>query len=155
MLDNVSSTRPLSSNVSMKKILAGILVAAVLTGGLLSWFASANPDGLEWSIEKVFGRPELPEQKGGFAQSLKKIQENTAFLPDYQFKTGENKAGGQGSGNGSGNRSDKDDKTLPSAEAGTSISGILGSVMVLSLILLIGFGIRVVRKKQKRTEDNR
>lgn len=151
MLDSVTSTRPLSADISMKKILAGILVAAVLTGGMLSWFASANPDGLEWSIEKVFGRPELPEQKSGISPSLKKIQENTAFFPEYKFKTGENKAGGQGSGNGSG----KDDKTLPSAEGGTSVSGILGSAMVLSLILLIGFGIKVVRKKQKLTEDNR
>jgi cobalt/nickel transport system permease protein len=147
MLDNVSSTRPLSSNVSMKKILAGILVTAVLTSGMLSWFASANPDGLEWSIEKVFGRPELPEQKNGIAPSLKKIQENTAFLPDYNFKTGEHRADSQESG--------KEGKTLPSAEAGTSISGILGAAMVLSLILLIGFGIRVVRKKQNRSEDNR
>jgi cobalt/nickel transport system permease protein len=118
---------------------------------MLSWFASANPDGLEWSIEKVFGRPELPQQKNGIAPSLKKIQENTALFPEYKFKTGENKAGGQGSGQGSG----KDDKTLPSAEAGTSVSGILGSAMVLSLILLIGFGIKVVRKKQNRAEDNR
>ena len=147
MLDSVSSTLPLSSNVSMKKILAVIFVTAILTGGMLSWFASANPDGLEWSIEKVFGRPELPEQKNGIAPALKKIQENTAFLPDYNFKTGEHRADSQESG--------KEDKTLPSAEAGTSISGILGSVIVLSLILLIGFGIKVVRKKQNRAEDNR
>ena len=151
MLDKVSSARSLSANVSMKKILAGILVVAVLTGGMLSWFASANPDGLEWSIEKVFGSPELPEQKSGIAPLLKKVQENTAFFPEYKFKTEENRAGGQGSGKISG----KDDKTLPSAEEGASISGILGSAMVLSLIFLIGFGIRIVRKKQNRAEDNR
>lgn len=153
ILDSVSSAQPLSADVSMRKILAGVLVAAVLTGGTLSWFASANSDGLEWSIKKVFGRPELPEQKNGVASLLKKLQETTAFLPGYKFKTGENKAGGQESGKGPG----KDDKTLPSAEAGRSISGILGSAMVLSLIFLTGFGIRVVRKNktaQKMTNND-
>lgn len=144
ILDSVSSTRPHSAGVSMRKILAGILVAAVLTGGTLSWFASANPDGLEWSIIKVFGGPEVPEQKNGVASLLKKLQETTAFLPEYKFKTGENKAGGQGPG--------EDDKT-PAAKAETSISGILGSAMVLGLIFLTGFGIRIIRKIRPPEDD--
>ena len=61
ILESASLTRPLSAEVSIKKVLVVLLVAALLTGGVLSWFASAKPDGLEWSIEKVFGRPELPE----------------------------------------------------------------------------------------------
>lgn len=149
MLQSVTSERSLSAEVSIRKILAGLLVVAVLTGGIMSWFASANPDGLEWSIEKVFGKPELPEQERGIASELKKLQKKTTFLPDYNFKTGENKAGGQESGKG--------EKPWPSAEAGTSISGILGSGMVLSLIFLIGFGIRVVRKNktsQKMTNND-
>jgi cobalt/nickel transport system permease protein len=153
ILKSVSSTRPLSAEVSIRKVLVGLLVAAMLIGGTLSWFASTNPDGLEWSIEKVFGRPELPEQKGVIAQSLKKIQETTAFLPDYHIKTEENKAGGQGSGIGSG----KDKKILPSAEAGRSVSGLLGSAMVITLILFIGIGIRVLRKNktvQKMTNND-
>jgi len=146
MLESASLTRPLSAEVSIRKVLASLLVAALLTGGVLSWFASAKPDGLEWSIEKIFGRPELPEQKSGIAPALQKLQENTAFLPDYNFKTGENKADGQ--------ESLKDEKTQPSAEAGTSVSGILGSAMVLSLIFLIGFGIRLVRKKTAQKMSN-
>ena len=61
ILESVTSARPLSADVSIRKVFAGLLVVALLTGGMLSWFASANPDGLEWSIEKVFGKPELPE----------------------------------------------------------------------------------------------
>ena len=149
ILQSVTLERPLPAEDSIRKILAGLLVVAVLTGGMMSWFASANPDGLEWSIEKVFGKPELPEQERGLAPELKKLQEKTAFLPDYNFKTGENKAGGQESGKG--------EKPWPSAKAGKSVSGILGSAMVLSLILLIGFGIRVVRKNktsQKMTNND-
>lgn len=142
ILQSATIARPLSAEVSMRKVLVGLLVVALLTGGALSWFASANPDGLEWSIEKVFGKPGLPEAETGIASELKKLQEKTAFLPDYKFRTGEKRAGGQESG--------KDEKTFPSADAGTSISisGILGSAMVLSLIFLIGFGIRVVRKNK-------
>ena len=142
ILQSASSTQAISADVSTGKILAGLLVAAVLTGGMLSWFASVSPDGLEWSIEKVFGKPGLPEAETGIAPELKKLQEKTAFLPDYKFKTGQNKAGDQGSGQGSG----KGEKPWPSAEAGTSVSGILGSAIVLSLIFLIGVGIRLVRK---------
>ena len=37
-------------------------VLAVVTGGAFSWFASTHPDGLEWSIEKIYGKPEVPER---------------------------------------------------------------------------------------------
>jgi cobalt/nickel transport system permease protein len=144
ILDNVTTARKLTADISIRKVFAGLMVAALLTGGALSWFASSNPDGLEWSIEKVFGKPELPEQERGIAPAFKKLQEKTAFLPDYNFKAGENKAGGQGYGKGSGS----DEKTLPPAKTGTSVSGILGSAMVISLILLIGIGLRLVRKNK-------
>ena len=31
------------------------------TGGVVSWFASAHPDGLEWAIARVTGSEELPD----------------------------------------------------------------------------------------------
>lgn len=86
ILESVMSARPLSAAVSIRKVFVGLLTAALLTGGMLSWFASTHPDGLEWSIEKVFGKPELPEQESGIVPLLKGIQEKTAFLPDYTFK---------------------------------------------------------------------
>jgi cobalt/nickel transport system permease protein len=42
--------RPCSeSPVHLWQLLAGFLVAALLLGGVGSWFASTRPDGLEWS----------------------------------------------------------------------------------------------------------
>ena len=94
ILESTSTARPLAGDIPLRMVLVGLLVMVVLTGGALSWFASANPDGLEWSIEKTFGKPELPEQEHGIMPALKKIQENTAFLPDYSFRKPEAKGEG-------------------------------------------------------------
>ena len=139
VLESVSSFRPLSAEISLRKVFVGLLVAAMLTGGALSWFASANPDGLEWSIEKTFGKPELPEQDQGISHSLKKIQEITAFLPNYSFRQPEEKAESA--------EAEKKEDLWPAIEPGTSVSGIIGSVIVLAAVLLIGFVIKAVRQK--------
>ncbi|MDP2268663.1 MAG: energy-coupling factor ABC transporter permease [Deltaproteobacteria bacterium] len=137
LLDSIAVSRPLGAAVSLKKVLITFLVLVVLTGGALSWFASTNPDGLEWSIEKVTGKGELPEQEHGIAAALKGFQGKTAFLPDYGFKP-------------TGNESKKEEAppSWPGIEAGTSVAGILGAFIVLGTIVLIGMGIKVVRRRQ-------
>jgi cobalt/nickel transport system permease protein len=134
LLESMAASRPLVASVSLRKVVATFVVLAVVTGGALSWFASTHPDGLEWSIEKVTGEGELPEQEHGIAPVLKGIQEKTAFLPDYGFKPAGHEP--------------KEEKTAPDwpgIEAGTSAAGIIGAAIVLGLILLIGTGIRSFR----------
>ena len=127
LLESAAAMQPLSAGLSIRRVLITMAVFAALTGGMLSWFASANPDGLEWSIEKVFGKPELPEQENGIPAALRMLQEKTAFLPDYGFKKPETPAGSEEFG-----------EQWPAVEAGTSVSGILGSGIVVGLVLLIG-----------------
>lgn len=134
ILDSVSSSRSLSTDISIKKVIFGLLIAALATGGALSWFASANPDGLEWSINKVLGKPELPDTEHGIAPALKSIQEKTAFLPDYNFKK-------------SGEHENKGSESGLAPAYGTSVSGIAGSGLVIIAVLLIGLIIRKARKK--------
>lgn len=53
--------------VPLRNVVAGIAVAAVVTGGVLSWYASDRPDGLEWSVLKASGTgsdSEEPEPEG-------------------------------------------------------------------------------------------
>ncbi|GAB4483999.1 MAG: energy-coupling factor ABC transporter permease [Thermodesulfovibrionales bacterium] len=135
ILESVSSSQPLGAQLSIRKVVVGLLVLALVTGGALSWFASANPDGLEWSIEKAFGKPELPEQEAGIAPGLKSIQEKTAFLPDYGFRKPE------GAGEQDGEAS------WPALDPGTSVSGIVGAGIVLAAVLLIGVFIKALRRK--------
>jgi len=141
ILENISLARPLSAAVSVRKVLFGLMVAALVTGGALSWFASAKPDGLEWAIEKILGKPELPAADSGAAPVLKSVQEKTAFLPDYGFKKPE--------GTSQGSETGKGEPSWPSVESGRSVSGIVGAVMVLTLVLATGFVIRKVRRKPK------
>lgn len=77
----------LNNKMSGKKII-GIFVgaSAVLIGGL-SWFASSNPDGLEWSIQKLTGATEL-DKSGGIYDTAGQVQGITAIFPDYTFGEG-------------------------------------------------------------------
>ena len=40
---------------SLAPVLASLALAALICGGVLTWFASSRPDGLEWSIARVTG----------------------------------------------------------------------------------------------------
>jgi len=137
ILDGPASPAPLAAGISLRNLLIGFAALAVFTGGALSWFASARPDGLEWSISKVTGKRELPEQEQGVPRELKSVQEKTAFLPGYGFKP---PAGAPNAKEGA--------PSWPAVDAGTSVSGLLGGVLVLGLALGIGWLIRAFRGKR-------
>jgi cobalt/nickel transport system permease protein len=136
ILQSSASSGPLPAGIPVKNILIVFAILAVITGGAFSWFASTHPDGLEWSIEKVTGKGELAQQTQGISAALREVQEKTAFLPDYNFKpTSKEKDGGEKA------------PAWPGIEAGTSIAGVVGGAIVLSIIVLIGFAIRAIKKR--------
>ena len=119
--------------LSVKKVLAGLAIATVVVGGVLSWFASTYPDGLEWSMFKVAGSKELESPEAGVHGALVGLQEKTAFLPDYSFKTG-------------AEQSETDTpEHWPAVDAGTTVSGLVGGV----LTLLVAGSIGVVLKRRR------
>ena len=71
----------------------GLALFAVVAGGMLSWFASTHPDGLEWAMKGVSGKEELEAPKAGVHGAMAWIQEKLAFLPDYDFKKPEEEKG--------------------------------------------------------------
>lgn len=139
ILESAISSRPLSLNISIKKLLLVLGMAALITGGAMSWFASSHPDGLEWSVEKVFGKSELPEKDTGLSSAAKSIQDKTAFMPDYDFKKQEKSKEGTGAAEG--------EPQQPAAGAGTSVSGIIGSLLVVAAVVIFGFLIKAFQKK--------
>lgn len=106
---------------SLRATLAILAATAVVVGGGLSLAASADPDGLEWSL---FGNTEagysenmgLDEEDYGVssdaADMAESIQEKTALLPDYAFRQSD-------------------------SAAGTSVSGIVGTALVAAFAALI------------------
>lgn len=79
-----SGSRANSAPFAMKRALAVFAAAAIILGGGLSLFASSYPDGLEWSMEKAAGTAELTSS-GAVAEAAAKLQEKTAFMPNYSF----------------------------------------------------------------------
>lgn len=140
IIKSVTESNPFAAGTSIKNIFLVFLIIAVIIGGIMSWFASTNSDGLEWSIEKIYGKADLPEQEKGIIPELKKFQKKTAFLPDYNFRTGD-KATDQEATN-------KTENSWPNIEPGTSVSGILGAIMVLCLIFILGIGMKAIRGKK-------
>ena len=107
---------------SFKHTLAILGAAAVLIGGLLSLVASSNPDGLEWSIQRLTGSGEL-EAAGALYQAAASVQEATSLLPDYAFKG--------------------DQSAL-----GTAFSGIVGALIVVGVCVGACCLFKFFRKKK-------
>jgi cobalt/nickel transport system permease protein len=114
---------------AIKPVLVGLIVVTILTAGVLSWFASAHPDGLEWAMSHISGKEELETPEHSIYSSLETIQEKTAILPDYGFKTSESQA-------------EENNETWPVVDPGTSISGLVGGVVVFLIAMGIGFALK-------------
>jgi cobalt/nickel transport system permease protein len=127
IIDYAQTNRSLNG-VSIKKTVAILAAAAIVTGGLLSLFISANPDGLEWSVakttEQASGAAEALEAEGAVYRDAAGVQDKTAFLPDYGFAS------------------------EPGAPAGTSVSGIIGSAITFVLAAAAGIIITGIKNKK-------
>ena len=99
----------------------GILAAfTALVAGILSLFASALPDGLEWAMERTAGTSELAGS-GAVYEKAEGIQNALSFLPDYAFKGSE-------------------------SPAGTTVSGLVGALIVGCLCFLTAMVLRSRRR---------
>lgn len=68
-----------------KGVIIAFAVAALVTGGIIAFYASSNPDGLEWSVSKITGTTELaPSNDSAVMATASKVQESSAFMPDYE-----------------------------------------------------------------------
>lgn len=107
---------------SLPKTLGILAVSAAAIGGILSLFASALPDGLEWALERVAGTAEL-EAAGGTYQAAQNVQRATSFLPDY---------------------------ALPGSDSlsGTTISGLVGCLITAAICIGAAMLLRFFRNKK-------
>lgn len=112
-----SGTGKYAAGWSRKKLLAVLTGLAFLAGGGFSLLASEEPDGLEWSIARLTGSPELAGPEQGIYGLAARIQEMTAFFSEYQVPGL--------------------DRNL-----GTAVSGVVGTLLLLSIVLGLGWLLR-------------
>ena len=120
-------------------IMAVLFGITIITGGLLSLFASDKPDGLEWSIARLTGSPELQVRQSEIHVKVDQMQRRISILPDY----------------GLGERSEESSSDSHSSgwskeAGGTAAAGIVGGLLVIASILLIGV---LLRRKPSRLPD--
>lgn len=123
MLWNGTNKIEKQARFSYQKTLAIFIVLFVIIGGGISLFASANPDGLEWSIEKITGDAEIKTGEDTIYETSQGIQDKTSFLPDYTFKNAE-------------------------TPIGTSVSGIIGCGITVAFLVGLGYVVKLKRKKE-------
>ncbi len=117
---------------------------------LLSLFASEAPDGLEWSIARTAKKEHLPVPRDGIHQSLADLQERTALLPDYDYRHAgpdeEASREGDASQGDRPAREREDGASRSQVIAGTSLSGIVGGLLTLLLVLAAGFALKLLNR---------
>ena len=153
ILQGALEARPIG-NHTVRNVLTTFLIVALITGGIVSRFASRNPDGLEWAITKVTGKADLEGSQQGLHGVLATIQKATAFLPDYSFrKPAETKrealkpdALPADSPSRPGHLSGAEKTVGPKNIVGTSVAGLVGGTITLGLAFLIGLALK--RKNQ-------
>ncbi|MDE5864800.1 MAG: energy-coupling factor ABC transporter permease [Lachnospiraceae bacterium] len=121
LLWNYQGSNEKEGRLSHKQTIAVLAAATVVIGGLVSLMASAYPDGLEWSMERVAGTTEL-EAEGGIYALTENIQSLTALLPDYGWKNSE-------------------------SVTGTIFSGIFGGIVVIAVCVVICYIFKYFRKR--------
>lgn len=104
-----------------KPVILTLILAFVFIAGGLSLFASSQPDGLEWSVNKTHRLAEI-HSSGYFNLLFSKIQNVTALFPDYSLKH-------------------------INSGTGTSFSGIIGGFVVISVFFLIKYIIQITDRK--------
>ena len=132
---------------SSRRLVLGLGGLALLMAGLLSWFASSQPDGLEWSLARATDQTELAKTESGLHANLSVWQERLALFPDYGLPTSTN-AEPSGQLSAPGAPGVATEPAWPVVDAGKSLAGIVGGVVTLSLVMGLGYWLR-----RRRAQD--
>ncbi len=116
----------------VKPLVRGLLALALLTGGLLSWFASTHPDGLEWSLFHATGQEALGSPTTSVHETLADVQGHTVLLPDYALPEPTAISGSAA----------PEETPWPAVSGGTSLAGLTGGLLTGLLALALGWILR-------------
>ena len=135
-------------------VAASFVVTAVLLAGVISWFASPQPDGLEWALGRL-GQAQrvLPEPKPAVT-AVGQLQDRVTPMKDYTVRRaspadtphdsaatpGSEAAGGPGSAA----------STWPNIDGWGSLAGLAGTAVVLGVLYGLS---RLLRRRRRVAAD--
>lgn len=136
-----SAARQPLRGLRLRPLIVALAVAALAAGAALSWFASSNADGLEWSIARAIGTDQERAAETRTHDAAADLQERTAVLPDYAFRSSVDRddAGADAS------------ESWPAVDPGTSVSGVAGALITLTVVAAAGLVLR--RRSAARARD--
>jgi cobalt/nickel transport system permease protein len=120
-----------------RHVIATLAATATIMSTALCWFASNEPDGLEWSIARVSpdaGQGRLAASR--IHDTVASIQARISLLPDYRFRAAE---------------PFDDSRAWGTPDAGASVSGLLGGGITLGAVVAIGLLLR--RRHTRKPAD--
>jgi len=113
---------------TLRPVVVGLGVAALLTAGAFSSLASTAPDGLEWSVTRTAGAI-LRGPADGIRGLLARAQAALAPFPDYRLP------GQTGSAS-------------PPSSPGTSLAGVAGAGLTLAVVFGAFASLRWARRRK-------
>jgi cobalt/nickel transport system permease protein len=119
---------------SLRPLLLGMAAAAILAGGVLSSLASARPDGLEWAAGRASGGAGA-EPEGPVHRLAARLQRATALMPDYGLPVPSGGPAASAEG--------------PRVSPGTSVAGLVGTLVSLAAAFGIGAVLRAARRRPR------
>jgi len=132
-------------NISRKAVALSLVITALLLAGVVSWFASTKPDGLEWSYldHKYAQAQSAIKRPSGTIDAVDELQTKYAPLPDYSARP--THMGAVGAENTDEAPSDD---AWPNINGWTSLAGVVGTavtlVAVYAVAILLGRNKRVL-----------
>jgi cobalt/nickel transport system permease protein len=133
---------PVPAPETLAPVVVSFLGAAILVAGVLAWFASPRPDGLEWALahaRKADRGAESPP-----APWFAKLQKKLALMPDYELPRGtEHRPAGAQSGESSEN-------SWPTVRPGTSVAGLLGAALTFAVVCVVAAALYWFRPRRHK-----
>ena len=127
--------------LSRKAVALSLVITAMLLGGVVSWFASPHPDGLEWSYrEHRYGQaPRAVKPPVKAAADADEFQAKHSLMTDYTRRSA-----APGKVSPEGGDEDAAQERWPNVDGWGSLAGVLGT----ALTLLIVYGAAVLLRRR-------
>ena len=126
-------------------VIVSVLLTAVLVAGAVSWFASTQPDGLEWSyLVRGYGQAESAlKEPSGAVTGANDWQSKWSLMPDYKMRAAPLGAAAAEPEEAA----ESDEAGWPAIDGWVSVAGLLGTAVTLAIVYLAAV---LLRKRRRR-----